>query len=663
MKLLKLRLTNFKGCRTLELNPNGQPLTIYGDNATGKTTVADALYWLLFGKNAAGTKDFDIKTLGPDGKPIHRLDHEVEATLKIDGMGTRRLRRLYRETWTTQKGRSVAELTGHSTDYFIDDVPHQAKQFEAFVASICPADTFRMLTDPEQFADRTHWSDRRKLLAEIAGGVSDAEVMVSDPDLFELRPYLENPGGEPYSIDGAARLLAAQKKLLDEQRNELPTRISEVSRTAEGDLPALIDPEPIRTQIAELQSQIAQATQQSAIGHIEAEILQARNKVENRHLELRRGEGTAHSDASAEVGRKRNALTLAESSHSSNKRILTELDTEIDTKVAKLAAHKLAHKAAIASAPEFPAVVDTCAACGQSLPEDRVEAARSNATAQANQKRASELEEMTARGKAMSEALDKLRANRDELAERVEGLAKEVETAKADLVTAENILAGLSAPKTEWPDDPVLIQLAAEIERLNEQKLSSAEALGQQIAGLESQVREKNERLLAAMQSQAAHDQAKGAKERLQELEDKLAKTNEQYDHVLRGLDLIEMFNRAKARLFEEHVNRRFDRVRFRLFRDQLNGGLDECCDVTVDGVPFASLNTGMKINAGLEIIDVLAAHYGFAPPIVIDNAESITALRPTLGQQIRLVVSAADKALRIESGAPTEAQPTLALV
>ena len=58
MKLLTLVLRNFKGIKNLELIANGGNVSVFGDNATGKTTVADAFSWLLFDKDSQNKKDF-----------------------------------------------------------------------------------------------------------------------------------------------------------------------------------------------------------------------------------------------------------------------------------------------------------------------------------------------------------------------------------------------------------------------------------------------------------------------------------------------------------------------------------------------------------------------------------------------------------------------------
>ena len=85
------------------------------------------------------------------------------------------------------------------------------------------------------------------------------------------------------------------------------------------------------------------------------------------------------------------------------------------------------------------------------------------------------------------------------------------------------------------------------------------------------------------------------------------------------------------------------------MFNVLVNGGIEECCETVYNGVPYSNLNNGARLNIGLDIINALAEHYGFSPPVWLDNAESVTDILPTKGQQIRLIVSAQDKKLRIE--------------
>ena len=102
----------------------------------------------------------------------------------------------------------------------------------------------------------------------------------------------------------------------------------------------------------------------------------------------------------------------------------------------------------------------------------------------------------------------------------------------------------------------------------------------------------------------------------------------------------------------ESGINQKFGLARFRLFREQVNGGLDDCCEVMYDGVPYSSLNNGMRINIGVDVIRTISEHYGIRVPLVVDNAESVTRLLDAGTQVIRLVVRESDQELRCEYGA-----------
>ena len=112
-------------------------------------------------------------------------------------------------------------------------------------------------------------------------------------------------------------------------------------------------------------------------------------------------------------------------------------------------------------------------------------------------------------------------------------------------------------------------------------------------------------------------------------------------------LFLCEEYARYKVRYVEDTINRKFRFTCWKLFEEQVNGGLNDCCEATYDGVPYAALNNGMRINIGVDVISAIADHFGMKVPLVIDNAESVTSLMHIDTQVIRLVVSGNDKELR----------------
>ena len=185
LKLISLTLKNFKGIRSFHLDARGENARVFGDNATGKTTLFDSFLWLLFDKDSQNKKDFSIKTLDGNGKEMHNLEHEVEGMFSLDGR-TITLRKVFTEKWTRKRGSATSEFTGHETNYFIDGVPVKKKEYVDRVDQIVKEDIFKLLTSPSFFNEQVKWQDRRKILLEICGDISDMDVIASESKLSSL---------------------------------------------------------------------------------------------------------------------------------------------------------------------------------------------------------------------------------------------------------------------------------------------------------------------------------------------------------------------------------------------------------------------------------------------------------------------------------------------
>ena len=111
----------------------------------------------------------------------------------------------------------------------------------------------------------------------------------------------------------------------------------------------------------------------------------------------------------------------------------------------------------------------------------------------------------------------------------------------------------------------------------------------------------------------------------------------------------LEDYIREKVQRIEAELNGLFKNVTFKLFDQQLNGGLNETFVTLINGVPFTDANTAAQINAGLEIIEHLSKHYGLRCPCFVDHRESVTHLVPIESQIINLVVDENHKELKIE--------------
>src|SRR5690625_1253859 len=202
IKLIELRLRNFKGIRDFVLKADGESVSVFGDNATGKTTLFDSFVWQLFDKDSQNKSNFDIKTLDEHNNVIHGLEHEVEGVFDINDRRVT-LKKVYTEKWTKKRGSVEQEFTGHTTDYYIDGVPTKKKEYTDFIANLVDEDVFKLLTSPTYFNEQLHWEKRRETLLQVCGDVSDEDVIASSTALAKLPAILNGR-----SIDDHRKVIA-----------------------------------------------------------------------------------------------------------------------------------------------------------------------------------------------------------------------------------------------------------------------------------------------------------------------------------------------------------------------------------------------------------------------------------------------------------------------
>jgi DNA repair exonuclease SbcCD ATPase subunit len=300
---------------------------------------------------------------------------------------------------------------------------------------------------------------------------------------------------------------------------------------------------------------------------------------------------------------------------------------------------------------EFKHEMDcTCPACGQPLPEEQVAVAREKALAQFNLDKAKRLEEITAKGKQGKEQKERLIQENEKLAKEHEKLTSQIKE-KQDLISKLNEkLKVVESTITDITENPQYVAKLQEKQRLQKEIDELRLAANESIQSIEAEIVE-----LKSKRSQLESDLAKfsiveQAEKRIKELEDQERELAVEFENLEHQLYLTEEFIRTKVNLLEEKINSKFKYARFKLFEQQINGGLQEVCETLYEGVPYSSgLNNAAKINVGLDIINTLSEFYGFKAPIFVDNAEAVTKLIDVNSQVISLVVSEKDKQLRVE--------------
>lgn len=648
MKLLNLVLRNFKGIKEFALDTQGGNVSIFGANGSGKTTLADAMSYLLFDKDSLNRKDFGIKTLDGTGNEIHNLEHEVTGTFGIQGRVTT-LKKVYFEKWTKQRGSVTKEFTGHTTEYFIDGVPTPKKDYDKFIASIVDENIFKLLTNPTFFNEQLHWQKRRELLLTICGDISDADVIASDKALAKLPDIL----GER-SLEDHRKVILARRSKINEELEKIPVRIDEATRS----LPDLTDIAPktvIQTEIASLKAQ--QQDKQQEIVRIEnggeiAEKQKQIREVEGRLLDIQNKHRAEYGDKihakKTEFQGLKLKLSGIDSDIQKQQRLITSNNDEI--KRCEASIETMRGKWYEANSQEF-AFEDscTCPTCKQELPEEQIEEARQKALEQFNLEKSRKLEAINGDGKGYKEKISRLKSENEDCQGKVDKLTAEKATIERSITALQTELDSMGAAPdiTANPEYTKALQdkaaIQAQIEELNTQKQGV-------IRQLQSEVNVFSQEISARESKIVMLDQHEKGQKRIEELAAEQKTLAAEFEKLEGELNLTDQFIRAKVNMLESRINSKFKYARFKLFDVQVNGGVAECCETTFNGVPYSGgLNNAARINVGLDIINTLSEHYGFMAPIFVDNREAVTQLIETKAQVISLVVSAADKALRVE--------------
>ena len=638
IRIKRLCLENFKCHASLTLELDGRDVSIYGDNASGKTSIYDAFYWLLFGKDSAGNgeKNMEIKPLDAAGEVRdHLAVTAVEAVLLVDGEETT-LRRTYQEVWTTKRGSSEATYDGNTSLYYVDGVPCKKYAFQDKVNALVGEETFRMLTGVSCFASGISWQERRAALFRLVGALDDRQIMETDE---RFRPLLCGLGR--LSLEDYKKKLLSEKRGYTTVRTEIPARISECEKTI-GDTEGL-DFAAARAEIGRLTARQEELT---------ARILAVEHDLaaEQKRLDIRRARQEL-DDLCQENRRFREAQDTGEAARNRIRSELALLQSRLSSLRGKLSGSDGADglKRQIADARERWIAVNSevftggvCPTCGQELPAQKRRAAQ-----EAFERRKKErLAEIERTANSLKERLHSYESG-------LEALQAEISAAEKETGEKENALLAAQAAIVEPKDMEGYAErreaVTARIQALSAELADIQDGAYSVKAGLQRELDEVRADLKAQQDILGRESLLHYARSRVESLREDARKAAEQLEALERQLFLLDEFTRYKTRFVEDSINGMFRLARFRLFREQANGGLEDRCDVVYDGVPYQALNNGAKINVGIDIINTLSLAYGVRVPLFIDNAESVTRLEETETQTIRLVVSEQDKELRID--------------
>lgn len=674
MILKSLHMGNFKGIKSLDVNFSNKT-SIKGQNAAGKTTIFDAFTWLLFNKNSVGEEKFNVRPLDKDGKRIDNVEIKVVGVIEVDGKEVE-LSKVQKQNWVKKRGTDTVTLQGNVNSFEIDGYPKSEAEFKAYISGLAQSEEmFKMLTNPQYFSS-LKWKEQRDILVKLVAEVSDVELAQTDAKYAPLIDELEKA---PSTDDIRAKFSKALSEWKKKQA-EIPVRIDEAEKSK-------VDVDVAEQELlkADLERKIEAVDDRMENAGTEIDRLRGKEmqlqfdmsgimQVMNDELSAkRRGLDSAKDDATREFNDLHNQIQSAENQIKANEKTISDTDAERKNLGVEYNAE---FSEAFDEMPylfdeskwKFDESTTVCSLCGQKLPQDKIESlkadfeqkkadAKAHATKQLEDARkafddakGAKLKGLIDKGDACKAEIERLTKENTKLQEDIvalkeqesKALAKQNDYAKqlSETPAEADYSQNEEYVKLKTEHDKILADIAELESKGVDKVVEDAKADKEK---LKSQLDEVNKIIAQAANNVMIDDRIETLRDEQKEIGQKVADQEQM-------LYLLEEFIRFKLNKVSESINSHFKTVNFKLFEMQLNGGMKDCCECTVNGVPYSTLNSGHRIVAGLDIIRSLSELYGVSVPIFVDNAESLNEFNvPDMDAQLILLSVSEDKQLKVE--------------
>ena len=624
--LKKLAMRNFKGCLSRVTEFNSDITTISGRNGLGKSRHADAFFWCLTGKDTLDRKDFEVKTHAADGHTLQKADASVELTFDINGKPTT-FKRVLVEKWETPRGQIEEVFRGNKTDCYIDDVPVSVGEYELRIAEIISPEMLKLVSNPLFFAETMGWKERREILMSLVD-VTTEEAVGNDEELQKL---MEDMSGKTEA--DFKRWLQAQINALKDKPAENEIRIRQIME----DMPAQDDWEAIQENIKAEQNrlemlQLRLNDASEGNGQYVAKKYELEGEIRKLQDTKREIMAQKENEAGAEFAEKMAAykadklrMTEAETTISAFTKNIEGNNSSIEKAEQTIETAAKEKEELARQYDEIKTGEGVCPLCGGNMTDELA---------------GKLLPDIVRKIDNCNDIIKHTQAIAERLRDSNAGLQRQIDEAKA---TIEE-LAQIKQPEI-WP---LKEENFVEVQTLNEQIKRAQEALDTLTGGFDNtRVEELKQEVTECNQHIAAFHTRMAAKSRIDELAARIdelkAETKAvvvqraEYERMAASFMRLQI---RKADILQERIDSLFTLVTFKMFDYTLEGNPVETCVPMINGVPYGSANRAARLNAGLDIINVLSKTYGYNAPIWIDNAEAVNEILPTASQQIRLLVT-----------------------
>ena len=644
LKIKRIELTDFKGVRNASYE-FGDKTKISAENGAGKTTIADAFYWLFTDKNYSLASNPNIR---PNDE--RECTPTVIAELDIEGKPVivAKMQKC-KVSKPDENGVSKVSLTN---TYEVNSVPRSERDFKEYLSDLgVDFNKFLQLSHPDVFVagmnEKKEREQMRNTLFKMAGTISDLEIAKMSEETKEVADLFENYTKEEIEAMQNATLRKIKEnygkkgEILKAKIEGLESAKVDID-VAEYELGKRAVMELIKSNKAKQEdnSKLFEEKQKLSDGILELqfELNDLQRKANEENFAEREELNRKISDKKFLVRKTKDTIV-------ETKQMIGFTNQNIDTLKQNLSVARDDWKSANERVFDENSLV--CTYCGQEYPIEKKEQLKADFESHKEE----ELKRATDFGNKTKEMLDKEKIRLEELEKELPEHERSLEMLNSAIADFEKQLSELSQliDISDREDVKAIKEQIAEKEKAMQSSNSADEIRSQLKAELEELQEQYNEfeRKIAKASNNVEID------EQISELRAKQGEYEQSKADCEKILYQLSLVSRKKNELLTEEINKHFKIVRWKLHDYQKNGSYIDVCIPFVDDMQFGtSTNKGREILAKLDIISGLQKFFGQSYPVFLDNAESLseqTTNRIDMDCQLVMMSVSEDKELRIE--------------
>ena len=600
MEVRRIRVENFMNAIDTEVQLSRKTI-IKAKNGVGKSTIANAYAWLMFGCDMDLHDNPMVRRL-ENGIPVDG-DVSVTAEFNIDGK-TVTAKKVQKRSYK-KDGSSYSD----DNSYYVNDVPKTLKDFNAYFD--CDMKALLICSNIGAFISKKD-KDMREYLFSKVENVTDYDIAARNPALAELVSLLQQYKVEEIEAMNRAGIAKAKKDvpvydgmIAEKERDvalkrAIPVSDLELARNS------------LKEQIAKEQLLLNDLEAASAeYGNLGTEIMNLKFQLSDIERKANEENAAKERELQSLVAEKSNEILFLERSITSIDAKIAVEKREYDKARENVEREKI--KYVDARKREFDESSLVCQYCGQEYSGEKKDALK----AEFESHKAEELKAITERGTYFSDLAKEHNKTAEKMYAEIAEARKKIEVLKAerDKLAAEKVESVDARTIPEYAElEKVIAEKTKQYDAYDSSKANDHKAT---INSLNAELREV-EIKIASADSSADED-------RLSELKEKRLDAEQAMADCEKILDLLNELAKCKNETLSAEINAKFDMVKWKLFDYAKNGGYKNVCIPTVDGKSILSLesNKANRLIGALDIVNGIQKMEKLDCPVFVDDAEA----------------------------------------